>query len=112
MAEYIKHNSNYIKTVRHQFLKDGSSIYERDWVTVGSQLNFGPGKVPYYNDGNFIFTTSPTPFYQKRYKNGVTVGVWTYEDVKKSSDVVNKINLTNIQKTYVHMPIMVLVLNW
>ena len=71
MAKYIKHNSNYIKTVRHQFLKDGSTIYERDWVTVGSQLNFGPGKIPYYNDGNFIFTTSPTPFYQKKYKNGV-----------------------------------------
>lgn len=92
MGEYIKHNSNYIKTVRHQFLKDGSTIYERDWVTVGSQLNFGPGKIPYYNDGNFIFTTSPTPFYQKRYKNGVTVGMWTYEDVKNASDVVNKVN--------------------
>lgn len=92
MAEYIKHNSNYIKTVRHQFLKDGSSIFERDWVTVGSQLNFGPGKIPYYNDGNFIFTTSPTPFYQKKYKNGVTVGVWTYEDVKNASNIVNKIN--------------------
>ena len=93
MAKYIKHNSNYIKTVRHQFLKDGSTIFERDWVTVGSQLNFGPGKIPYYNDGNFIFTTSIMPQYQKKHKNGVTVATWTYEDVKNALSTVNQINL-------------------
>lgn len=93
MAKYIKHNSNYIKTVRHQFLKDGSTIFERDWVTVGSQLNFGPGKIPYYDNGNFIFTTSLIPRYQKRYKNGVTVATWTYEDVKDATSVVNQIRL-------------------
>ena len=91
MAQYTKHNSNYIKTVEHQHLKDGSTIFERDWVTIGSQLNFGPGKIPYYNDGNFIFTTSPTPFFQKRYKNGVTVATWTYDDVKEASSTVNQI---------------------
>ena len=91
MAQYTKHNSNYIKTVEHQHLKDGSTIFERDWVTIGSQLNFGPGKIPYYNNGNFIFTTSPTPFFQKRYKNGVTVATWTYEDVKEASSTVNQI---------------------
>lgn len=93
MAKYTKHNSNYIKTEKHQSLKDGSNIFERDWVTIGSQLNFGPGKIPYYNDGNFIFTTSPTPHYQKRYKNGVTVATWTYEDVKDASPIVNQIRL-------------------
>lgn len=91
MAQYTKHNSNYIKTVEHKHLKDGSTIFERDWVTIGSQLNFGPGKIPYYNDGNFIFTTSPTPFFQKRYKNGVTVAAWTYDDVKEASSTVNQI---------------------
>lgn len=91
MAQYTKHNSNYIKTVEHQHLKDGSAIFERDWVTIGSQLNFGPGKIPYYNNGNFIFTTSPTPFFQKRYKNGVTVATWTYDDVKEASSTVNQI---------------------
>lgn len=91
MAQYTKHNSNYIKTVEHKHLKDGSTIFERDWVTIGSQLNFGPGKIPYYNDGNFIFTTSPTPFFQKRYKNGVTVATWTYDDVKEASSTVNQI---------------------
>ena len=92
MAQYTKHNSNYIKTNIHQKLKDGSSIFERDWVTIGSQLHFGPNKIPYYTNGNFIFTTSPIPHYQKRYKNGVAVGLWTYDDVKNATNVVNKIN--------------------
>lgn len=91
MAKYIKHNSNYIRTSRHQYLKGGSTIFERDWVTVGSQLNFGPGKIPYYNNGNFIFTTSPIPHYQKKYKNGVTVATWTYEDVEDAMPIVNEI---------------------
>ena len=91
MGKFIKHNSNYTRTTRHQFLKGGSTIFERDWVTVGSQLNFGPGLIPYYNNGNFIFTTSPIPNYQKKYKNGVTVGTWTYEDVMDASSKVNQI---------------------
>ena len=106
MAQYTKHNSNYIKTVEHQHLKDGSTIFERDWVTIGSQLNFGPGKIPYYNNGNFIFTTSPTPFFQKRYKNGVTVATWTYDDVKefvknkKNDNDVLLNNMINLLLTY------------
>lgn len=91
MAKYIKHNSNYIKTVKHQTLKGGSTIFERDWVTVGSQLNFGPGKIPYYNNGNFLFTTSILPNYQKKHKNGVTVAMWTYGDVENTQSIVNEI---------------------
>ena len=105
MAQYTKHNSNYIKTNIHQKLKDGSSIFERDWVTIGSQLHFGPNKIPYYTNGNFIFTTSPIPHYQKRYKNGVAVGLWTYDDVKNATNVVNKINndeYTEDIRTYVY----------
>lgn len=44
MAKYTKHNSNYIRTERHQHLNDSSSIFERDWVTIGSQLSFGRAK--------------------------------------------------------------------
>lgn len=93
MAKYTKHNSNYIKTNRHQFLNGGSTIFERDWVTIGNQLHFGPGKVPYYTNGNFIFTTSPTPFYQKKHKNGTIVSTWTYDDVANASSSVNQINV-------------------
>ena len=92
MGKYIKHNSNYIRTDRHQFLKGGSTIFERDWVTFGSQLHFGPGKIPYYENGNFIFTKSPIPFYQKKHKNGVNVATWTYEDVENATSKVNKIS--------------------
>ena len=92
MGRYTKHNSNYIKANIHQKLKDGATIFERDWVTIGSQLHFGPGKIPYYTNGNFIFTTSPIPYYQKRYKNGVSVGLWDYDDVKDATNVVNKVN--------------------
>ena len=93
MARYSKYNSNYIKSNKHQTLKDGTNIFERDWVTIGSQLNFGPNKRPYYNNGNFIFTTSNIPNYKKYHKNGVLVGTWTYDDVKdaKSSETSNKI---------------------
>ena len=91
MAQYVKHKSNYIRTNIHQHLKGGSTIFERDWVTVGSQLNFGPGKIPYYNNGNFIFTTSPIPYYQKRYKNGTSSVTWTYENVKDAQPTVNQI---------------------
>ena len=105
MAQYTKHNSNYIKTNLHQKLKDGSTIFEQDWVTIGSQLHFGSGKIPYYTNGNFIFTTSPLPHYQKKYKNGVAVGLWTYDDVKDATNVVNQINndeYTEDIRTYVY----------
>ena len=92
MGKYIKHSSNYIKTERHQFLKGGSAIFERDWVTVGGRLHFGPGKIPYYENGNFVFTTSPTPFYQKKYQNGVSVATWTYDDVEDATSTVNKVH--------------------
>lgn len=105
MAQYTKHNSNYIKSHIHQKLKDGSTIFEQDWATIGSQLHFGSGKIPYYTNGNFIFTTSPLPHYQKKYKNGVAVGLWTYDDVKDATNVVNKINndeYTEDIRTYVY----------
>ena len=91
MAKYTRHNSNYVKTNIHKTLKDGSTIFERDWTTIGGQLHFGPGKTPYYTNGNFIFTTSNIPYYQKRYKNGVLVGTWTYNDVKDATSKVNQI---------------------
>lgn len=91
MARFTKHNSNYVKTIEHQKLKDGTTIFERDWVTIGGRWNFGPGKVPYYTDSNFIFTTSYIPNYQKKHKNGTTVGEWGYDDVANASPNVNNV---------------------
>lgn len=86
--QYTKHSSNYIKTTPHQTLNDGSTIFERDWVTIGSQLSFGPNKTPYFNDGNFIFTTSILPTYQKKPKLGNKVGVYTYDDLTNDETYV------------------------
>ena len=91
MGRYRKFTSNYIKRGLHQHLKGGSSIFERDWVTLGGQLRFGPNKIPYYNSGNFIFTTSRIPTYKKKHRLGTIVGEFTYPDVKNASDDVNKV---------------------
>lgn len=93
MQKYIKYNSNYIKSEKHQTLSDGTNIFERDWVTIGSQLHFGSDKVPYYNNGNFIFTTTTLPFYQKKYKNGTVVGEWDYTNVANSNGSVNNVDI-------------------
>lgn len=58
-GRYTKFTSNYIKRSKHQNINNGS-IFERNWVTTGSKLNFGKDKKPYYNEGGFIFTTKVT----------------------------------------------------
>ena len=40
MGKYTKHNSNYIKANIHQKLKDGATIFERDFVNVEARLSF------------------------------------------------------------------------
>lgn len=87
MARYTKFKSNYIRRTKHQNLKGGDSIFERDWVTLGSQLRFGENKIPYYNNGNFVFTRTNIPNFQKKHKLGEEVGKWTYDDVVGEKDI-------------------------
>ena len=89
-GKYTKFTSNYIKRYKHQNVSNGS-IFERNWVTTGSKLNFGKDKKPYYNDGGFIFTTSNVPTFQKKLKIYDTTNVWKYDDVKDVSDDANNI---------------------
>lgn len=89
-GKYTKFTSNYIKRSKHQNISNGS-IFERNWVTTGSKLNFGKDKKPYYTEGGFIFTTSNVPTFQKKLKMYGTTNVWTYDDVKDASDDANKI---------------------
>lgn len=89
-GRYTKFTSNYIKRSKHQNINNGS-IFERNWVTTGSRLNFGKDKKPYYNEGGFIFTTSNVPNFQKKLKIYGTTNVWKYDDVKDASDDANKI---------------------
>lgn len=96
MSRYTKYNSSYILRKKHQETTKGTIFY-RDWVTIGGFDRFSPGKTPYYKDGNFVFTTSNIPDYQKKHKYGEWVGEYTYEDVKNAKSETNevKVNMTS-----------------
>lgn len=93
MSRYTKYHSNYILRKKHQNTSKGT-IYERDWVTTGSQYNFGSGKTPYYADGNFVFTTSNVISNPKRHKLSSSSTLYRYDDVKNSKDDSSKIKVT------------------
>ena len=81
MSRYSKGHSNYILRKKHQNI-NGGTIMERDWVTIGGIQNFGKGKKPYYNNGNFIFTVNNVPNFQKKLKLWNDVVSLTYDDVE------------------------------
>lgn len=92
MSRYTKYHSNYILRKKHQNTSKGT-IYERDWVTTGSQYNFGSGKTPYYTDGNFVFTTSNTLSNPKRHKISSSSAIYHYDDVKNTKHTSSKIQV-------------------
>ena len=95
MGRYTKITSDYIKSKRHQTLNDGSTIFERDWVTVGNDQvqQLDPGKKVYYSDSNFIFTINATKDYKKKHSTGKWVGSFYLDDVLGSSDEVNTVKV-------------------
>ena len=95
MGRYSKTKSDYIKSKRHQTLSDGSTIFERDWVTVGNgQLGkLEPGKRVYYSDSNFIFTVSANQDYKKKHSSGKWLGSFYLPDVNGNSDEVNTVRV-------------------
>ena len=97
MPTYTKIRSSYILQKKHQNSSKGSIFY-RDWVTTGGWDRFIPGKTPYYRDGNFIFTTTNIPDYQKKHKYGEFVGEYTYDDVKNSKVDINEVKLNQSSK--------------
>lgn len=93
MSNYIKSTSTYTLRKRSQGI-NGGAIYERDWTTLdGQKLRFGKGKTPLYNDGNFIFTTSNFQTPSKKNKASEITVTYTYDDVKDSKSIINKIEL-------------------
>lgn len=92
MSRYTKYHSNYILRKKHQNTSKGT-IYERDWVTTGSQYNFGSGKTPYYTDGNFVFTTSNALSNPKRHKISSSSTIYHYDDVKDTKHTSSKIQV-------------------
>ena len=92
MPRYIKYNSSYILRKKHQETTKGTISY-RDWVTTGGLNRFVPGKKPYYQDSNFVFTISNVPDYQKKHKYGSWVGTYGYEDVKNAKAETNEVKV-------------------
>lgn len=92
MARYIKYNSSYILRKKHQQTTKGTILY-RDWVTTGSLNRFVPGKKPYYQDSNFVFTISNVSDYQKKHKYGSWVGTYSYDDVKDAKGDTNEVKV-------------------
>lgn len=92
MAKYTKTKSKYVKRSFHQNVNNGI-ITERDWYTLGSINNFGPGKTPAYSDGNFVFTSSNTKNAQKRNNLGQVSDVFAYDDVKNANVSSNTIKV-------------------
>lgn len=53
--KYITSHSNFILKSKHQSLENGT-IFERDYMTIGSLNGFAPGQIPVYGESNFKMT--------------------------------------------------------
>ena len=73
MARYSKTHSNYVLKKRHQTLQDGSTIFERDWGTLGERHVIERGKRRIYSDSNFLFTDNSKA--GNKYRNNT--GEWS-----------------------------------
>ena len=89
---FTKFNSNYLMRNQHQRTELGS-ILERDWVTTTglNVLRFGSGRKIYYNSGNFVFTTSKVPNYNKKHKLSTETKEWKWGDCETGDETVNSI---------------------
>ena len=103
MSGYIKSYSNYVKTSRHQLVKDGK-IFERDWVTIGGTNKYTAGQNPKFAEQNFIITVRNGLFGGRKHNFGKwiqncenTSDKWTLEDLEScgiKSDDTNELKLT------------------
>lgn len=89
---FTKFKSNYLMRSQHQ-KTDVGTIFERDWVTTTglNVLKFGSGRKVWYNSGNFVFTTSNIPTYQKKHKLSTETKEWSWELCKTSDGTSNEV---------------------
>lgn len=94
MGRYTKSYSNYVLKKRHQTLKDGSTIFERDWGTLGERHVIETGKRKVYSDSGFLFTD--TALYGNKYRNNT--GDWSegYTHDTLSDTIDQTVNDTTI----------------
>ena len=92
MGRYSRNYSKYILRKKHQLTNKGA-IFERDWMTIGERERLSPGKTPYFKNGNFLFTASNVPTFQRKRNSGEFVAHWGYDDVSSATDVVNRVRV-------------------
>ena len=80
--KYIESHSSFIRTKKHQYLSDGSTINERDWTTIGNIERHIPNQTPIYQSGNFIITVDNSDELKKDINYGGEELTFTLEELK------------------------------
>lgn len=98
---YVITRSNFTLREKHKGLKNGNTIYERDYMTTTNLGGWDSGSIP-YGESNFKFVHNQNDNTKKSFKNGKWLEhdgstVWTLGDVagtqpKEESNVVIKPN--------------------
>lgn len=94
MARYSKSYSNYVLKKRHKTLDDGSTIFERDWGTLGERHVIEQGKRRVYSDSGFLFTDNTISGHKYRNNTGEWSAPYTQDDLGDKIDTT--VNNTSI----------------
>ena len=86
MGRYSKSYSNYVLRKRHQTLEDGSTIFERDWGTLGERHVIEPGKRRVYSDSGFLFTDNTVLGHKYRNNTGEWSDGYTQDSLGDTVD--------------------------
>lgn len=94
MGRYSKTYSNYVLRKRHKTLEDGSTIFERDWGTLGERHVIERGKRQIYSDSGFLFTDNNLS--GNKYRNNT--GEWSdgYTQESLGDKIDSTVNDTSI----------------
>ena len=98
---YVITRSNFTLKEKHKGLKNGNTIYERDYMTTTNLGGWNSGSIP-HGESNFKFVHNQNDNTKKSFKNGKWLEhdgntVWTLSDVtgskpKKESSIAIKPN--------------------
>ena len=89
---YIITRSNYTIKEKHKTLKDGSSIYERDYMTTTNLGGWNSGSIP-YGENNFKFVHNQLNNRNRSFNNGnwlvnncngISSSTWTLDCIGKT----------------------------
>ena len=94
MGRYSKSYSNYVLRKRHKTLEDGSTIFERDWGTLGEKHVIERGKRRVYADSGFLFTDNTQSGTKYRNNTGEWSEGYTQETLGDTIDTT--VNDTSI----------------